>query len=160
MHSPEGDRAELKSTPASISACPQSPEGQKEAARNAALLAFQVLRHQTAMKKTEGRIGGMLTPAKIRKQTREDMRDTNAGRTALGESGDTGDPSKVNKGPEKGWKAAQASAVAAVAARTASRIGTSDSLVVWHAEPSAEKNAGERGGRAKGRRRRSRGVDT
>jgi hypothetical protein len=56
--SPEGDKMELKSTLISISTCHQSPEKQKEAAQNAALLAFQQLRRQTEIKKTEGQNGG------------------------------------------------------------------------------------------------------
>lgn len=142
ISSPDGDRTEPKSTPISISTSPQSPVKQKEAAQNAALLAFQHLRHQTAMK-TAGQTRGQLTPPNIRKQKREDTRETNANRTARGESGDIGDPSAIKRGPEKGSKAAQTCAVAA--ARTASRIGASDShrLAVWHAEPSAEKKAGK-----------------
>jgi hypothetical protein len=143
ISSPDGDRAERKSTPISISTSPQSPVKQKEAAQNAALLAFHHLRHQTALKKAAGQTREQLTPPKIRKQKREDTRETNANRTARGENGDVGDPSKIKRGPEKGSKATQTSAVAA--ARTASRIGASDSdtLAVWHAEPSAEKKVGK-----------------
>jgi len=95
------------------------------------------------LKKAAGQTREQLTPPKIRKQKREDTRETNANRTARGENGDVGDPSKLKRGPEKGSKATQTSAVAA--ARTASRIGASDSdtLAVWHAEPSAEKKAGK-----------------
>jgi len=54
----------------------QSPEKQKEAAQNAALLAFQQSRHQAAIKKKEGQTGEKLTPPKTRKQKREDTKVT------------------------------------------------------------------------------------
>jgi hypothetical protein len=135
-----GDRMELKSIPISISTSPLSPEKQKEAAHNAALLAFQQLRHQIAMKKTEGQSGGQLTPPKIRKQKGEDMRELNTKkvhRIVRGESGDTGDLSKL-KEAGRGLKVSQKRAVGAAVRLAMPRIGPSDKPAVWHPEPSAE----------------------
>lgn len=145
--SPGVEKAELKSTPISISTCPQSPEKQKEAAQSAALLAFQQLRRRAAIKKTEGQTGGQLTPPKIRRQRVEESKETNtrgAHKLAQGENVDTGHPSETRGEQGKGgWKATQPSPVAARA--ITSRNAAGDKLAVWHPEPSAEKGVGETG---------------
>ena len=64
MASPEGDKVELKNTPISISTSP-SPEKDKQAARNAAHMAFQHLKHTLAVKKAESQKGDQLTPPKL-----------------------------------------------------------------------------------------------
>ena len=142
---------ELKSTLISISTCHQSPEKQKEAAQNAALLAFQQLRRQTEIKKTEGQNGGQLTPLKIRKQKTEDTRNINTkvvGKPAQDGNVDIGNPSTFKSELGRGLKASQASAVSATRAAT-SKIGVSDKLAVWHPEPSAEKEVREAGAHMK-----------
>ncbi len=147
MSSRGRDRTELKSTPISISTSPARPEKQKETAQNAALLAYQQLRHQVAMKKTEGQIRGLLTPPKARMQRREDTRDATAKgvhKIAPGESGGTGSPSKIKREPGRALGASQTGRVGAVRVAQETRGGASDKLAAWRPELSAERNAGGR----------------
>lgn len=108
ISSPGGNKADLKSKFISTSTCLQSPEKQKNAAQNAALLAFQQSRRETAMKKTEGQDGGLLTPPKIRRQKREGAkkeREETKGvrRLAQDVNVGTGDPSDDKRGQGLFW---------------------------------------------------------
>ncbi|KAE9363430.1 hypothetical protein N431DRAFT_497298 [Stipitochalara longipes BDJ] len=144
--SPRIDKAELKSTLISTSTRTQSLKKQEKMAQSAALLAFQQVRRQAAIKKTRDQNGGQLTPPKTRKQKGEDRKHTNTRggyKLAWDENVDIGDPSKTKK--EQGTGGSQAmKASPIIAARAAAlKFAASDKLVVWHPEPSAEKGVGE-----------------
>jgi hypothetical protein len=141
----EGGQMELKSTPISISTCPQSSEKQEEATKTAALLAFQQSRRQVAIKRMAGQKRRELTSPQTRKQNTEDAKNTKMkgmDKSAQDESGDIGGPSTKFEGePVKDSDMSHASAI--VAARAApSKIGASNTLAVEHSEPSAEKGVG------------------
>ena len=143
ISSPEGGKMELKSTHISISTCPQSSEKQEEAAKTAALLAFQQSRRQVAIKRMEGQKMGELTSPQTRKQNTEDAKNTKTkgmDKSAQDESGDIGGPSTKFEGV-KDSDVSHASAVVAARAAT-SKIGASNTLAVGHSEPSAEKGGG------------------
>jgi hypothetical protein len=142
------DKVELKNTPISTSTCRQSSGKRKDAAQNAALLAFQQMRRQAAFTKIESQSRGQLTPPKIRKQKIEDTKGTKTRKyhkVARDVNVDTGNLSEIREGQGKcRLKTSQPSSITVARAAT-SRISASDKLAFWHPEPSAEKGVGETG---------------
>ncbi|KAK0118257.1 hypothetical protein ONS95_012558 [Cadophora gregata] len=139
MPSPEGEKVEMKSTPISISTS-LSPEEDKQAARNAAQMAFQHLRHTLAVKKAEKRNGDQLIPPKLRKQKVEIRREANRvvpdGRGGIGSPLKTKQTIKVEPSPIR------------------KKPGSEDKLMVRHPHPSSAPKA-ENAGRMKGRDRKA-----
>jgi hypothetical protein len=121
----------------------QPSQAQKEAANSAALLAFQNLRHQKAMKKAVGQsqTSGQLRPPKVRKQKTEGMREYIDREFKKGPGGkeDIGDPSKTREEVEKDAALYQRRLTAAARAGGCQNGGGEDSLVVWAPEPKAAK---------------------
>lgn len=97
MASPGGEKVELTNIPISISTS-LTPEKEKQAARNAAQMAFQHLRHTLAVSKAERQGKDQLTPPKLRRQE-ETKKEVN--RAVPGVKGGTGSPLKSKQDVKK-----------------------------------------------------------
>lgn len=136
----------MKSTLISISTYPQNQKKQEKTAQSAALIAFQQVRHQAAINKTEDRNGGQLAPPKIRQHKEEQTKDTNANEVHTpGRDVDvgTGGPSNIEKKQGSGGlEVLRANPVIAARAATL-KLAASDMLAIWRPEPNTKKAAAQ-----------------
>ncbi|XMA16264.1 hypothetical protein WAI453_009055 [Rhynchosporium graminicola] len=130
MVSPEGEKVDLKNTPISISTS-LSPIKEKQAARNAAQMAFQHLKHTMPVRKAEGQKMDQLTPPMTRKSKEE------VGRAAPGGREGTESPSRTVIGKQDIFKRQLPSP-------NRKNPESGDKLTVRHPHPAAPKadNAG------------------
>ncbi|KAL2061655.1 hypothetical protein VTL71DRAFT_7032 [Oculimacula yallundae] len=131
MVSPEGEKVEMKNTPIFISTS-LSPEKDKQAARNAAQMAFQHLRHTLAVNKAERQNKDQLTPPKTRKQKEEVKGLVPGGKEGIGSPSRTDKQNGIKREPP-------------ISTPNRKKPESEDRLVVHHPHPAAPKadNAGK-----------------